>query len=98
MICDFCHGPDPVWRFRAQPFVVDYGIGLQSASDADWAACDACREFIVAGDRAALLERAMQVAPRIPGASECEVRRLRSWAHSLFFHHQLPGQPLRIHP
>jgi hypothetical protein len=98
MICDFCHGPDPAWRFRAQPFVVDYGIGLQSASDADWAACDACREFILAGDRAGLVERAMRVAPRILGASESEVRQLRSWAHGLFFRHRVPGEPLRIDP
>jgi hypothetical protein len=98
MICDFCHGPDPVWRFHAQPFVVDYGIGLQSASDADWAACEACRELIVTGDRAGLVDRAMQVAPRIAGASETEVRELRFWAHGLFFCYRLPGEPMRIDP
>ena len=98
MICDFCHGPAPVWRFRAQPFVVDYGFGLLRASDADWAACDACREFILADDRAGLVERAMRFAPRIPGANENDVRHLRAWAPSLFFRHRLPGGPLRIDP
>jgi hypothetical protein len=98
MICDFCHVPDPVWRFRAQPFVVDYGMGLQSASDADWAACEACRELVLAGDRSRLVDRAMQVAPRIAGVSESEVRQLRFWAHGLFFRHRLPGEPLRIDP
>ena len=96
MICDFCHAPAPLWRFRAQPFVLDYGIGVQSASDADWAACETCRELIHVGDRAGLVDRAMQVAPRIPGACETEVRELRSWAHSLFFRHRLPGEPTRI--
>ena len=46
MICDFCNAPNPVWRFRARPFVVDYGP-MAGVSDADWAACDACRDLIL---------------------------------------------------
>src|SRR5208282_1414206 len=25
MICDFCNAPNPLWRFRARPFLIDYG-------------------------------------------------------------------------
>ena len=48
MICDFCNAPNPVWRFRARPFLIDYGP-ITGESDADWAACtrvsrdDRCR-------------------------------------------------------
>ena len=55
MICDFCNAPNPVWRFSARPFVVDYGT-MASASDADWAACDACRNMILADDRVGLVD------------------------------------------
>jgi hypothetical protein len=96
MICDFCHASDPIWRFRAEPFVIDYGIGVRSASDADWAACEACRQLILTGDRVGLVNRAMEVAPQISGASENEVRELRSWAHDLFFRYRLADEPIRI--
>ena len=73
MICDFCNAPNPVWRFSARPFVVDYGT-MASASDADWAACDACRDLILADDRNGLVDRAMVTAPVIPGLADSEVR------------------------
>ena len=95
MLCDFCHGPNPNWRFGAQPFVLDYGE-VRSLSDADWAACDACRDLILAGDRDGLVERAMQTAPAIPGALDCEVRELRRWAQGLFFQHRIGCEPARI--
>src|ERR1035438_7108962 len=69
MICDFCNAPNPVWRFSARPFVVDYGT-MASASDADWAACDACRDLILADDRNGLVDRAMVTAPVIPGLAD----------------------------
>ena len=62
MICDFCNAPNPVWRFRARPFLIDYGP-ITGESDADWAACNACREMIVADDRNGLVDRAMLMAP-----------------------------------
>jgi hypothetical protein len=96
MICDFCHGLEPRWRFDARPFVVDYGSGIQSASDAGWAACDACCALVLADNRADLVERAMQIAPPIPGATENEVRQLRLWVHGLFFRYRLPGEPALI--
>jgi hypothetical protein len=67
MICDFCCGPDPRWRFHAQPFVVDYGGVIQSASDAGWAACDTCCALILADDRARLRNSAAHCPDRRPG-------------------------------
>ena len=84
MICDFCNAPNPVWRFSARPFVVDYGT-MASASDADWAACDACRNMILADDRNGLVDRAMLIAPVIPGLPASDARELRRWSHGLFF-------------
>jgi hypothetical protein len=84
MICDFCNAPNPVWRFSARPFVVDYGT-MSSASDADWAACDACRNMILADDRNGLVDRAMLIAPVIPGLPESDARELRRWSQDLFF-------------
>jgi len=76
MVCDFCNAPNPVWRFQARPFVVDYG-SLAGASDAGWAACDACRDMILADDRNGLVDRAMLIAPAIPDLAESDVRKLR---------------------
>ena len=95
MICDFCNAPNPVWRFRAEPFVVDYGP-MVGASDADWAACDACRNLILADDRNGLVDRAMLIAPVIPDLAEFEVRELRRWSHGLFFTHRVPCDPVPI--
>ena len=95
MICDFCNAPNPIWRFSARPFVLDYGT-IASASDADWAACDACRDLILAGDRTGLVDRAMLFAPVIPGLSESEVRELRRWAQGLFFAHRVNCEPAPI--
>jgi len=88
MICDFCNAPNPVWRFSARPFVVDYGT-MASASDADWAACDACRNMILADDRNGLVDRAMLIAPVIPGLPESDARELRRWSQGLFFTHRV---------
>ena len=95
MICDFCNAPNPVWRFRAEPFVVDYGP-MAGASDADWAACDACRDLILADDRSGLVDRAMLIAPVIPDLAESEVRELRRWSQGLFFTHRVPCDPVHI--
>src|SRR6266700_4262448 len=86
MMCDFCNALNPVWRFRAEPFVVDYGP-MVGASDADWAACSACRDLILADDRNGLVDRAMLIAPVIPDLAESELRELRRWSHGLFFAH-----------
>ena len=83
MICDFCNLPNPVWRFQARPFVVDYGTMI-GASDSDWAACDTCRRLILDGDRNGLVDRAMLNAPVIPGLPESEVRELRRWSQDSF--------------
>ena len=95
MICDFCNAPNPVWRFRAEPFVVDYGP-MAGASDADWAACDACRDLILADDRSGLVDRAMLIAPIIPDLAESEVRELRRWSQALFFTHRVSCDPVNI--
>ena len=95
MICDFCNAPNPVWRFRARPFVVDYGP-MVGASDADWAACDACRGLILADNRTGLVDRAMLIAPAIPGMAESEVRELRRWSQGLLFSHRVPCDPTPI--
>ena len=95
MICDFCNAPNPVWRFRARPFLIDYGP-ITGESDADWAACKACREMILADDRNGLVDRAMLTAPAIPDLSEAEVRELRRWSQGLFFTHRVPCAPVPI--
>ncbi|MGA1996339.1 MAG: hypothetical protein ABSH45_11235 [Bryobacteraceae bacterium] len=95
MICDFCNAPNPVWRFQAKPFVVDYGP-MVGASDADWAACDACRILILSDDRRGLVDRAMLMAPAIPDLAEPEVRVLRGWSQGLFFSHRVPSDPTPI--
>jgi hypothetical protein len=82
MICDFCNAPNPVWRFRARPFLIDYGP-ITGESDADWAACNACREMILADDRNGLVDRAMLMAPAIPDLPEADVRELRRWSQGL---------------
>jgi hypothetical protein len=95
MVCDFCNAPNPVWRFQARPFVVDYG-SLAGASDAAWAACDACRDIILANDRNGLVDRAMQIAPAIPDLAESDVRQLRRWSQGLFFTHRVSCDPVPI--
>jgi len=95
MFCDFCNAPNPLWRFRAEPFVVDYGP-MAGVSDADWAACDACRDLILADDYNGLVDRAMQMAPVIHDLAEFEVRELRRWSHRLFFTHRVPCDPVPI--
>ena len=95
MVCDFCNAPNPVWRFQARPFVVDYGA-MAGASDTGWAACDTCRDLILANDRNGLVDRAMLIAPAIPDLAESDVRELRRWSQGLFFTHRVPCGPVPI--
>jgi hypothetical protein len=95
MICDFCNAANPIWRFSARLLVLDYGP-VVTASDADWSACDACRNLILAGGRTGPADRAMLFAPVIPGLPESEVRELRRWAQGLFFAHRVPCEPTPI--
>ncbi len=95
MICDFCNAPNPVWRFRARPFLIDYGP-IAGESDADLAACNGCREMILADDRNGLVDRAMLMAPAIPDLPEADVRELRRWSQGLFFTHRVPCAPVPI--
>lgn len=97
MICDFCTAPNPSWRFEARPFLVDYGE-LVGHSDGAWAACDECCRLILAGNRAGLVERAMQVAPALPGCPRESERQMRLWAQSLFFENQTSVAPSLIAP
>ena len=69
---------------------------LAGASDADWAACDACRDMILADDRNGLVDRAMLIAPAIPDLAESDVRELRRWSQGLFFTHRVPCDPVPI--
>jgi hypothetical protein len=57
VMCDFCSGPDPVWRYQARPLVVDQLVisdhGEVAAmptfiSNGDWAACERCHELMEA--------------------------------------------------
>lgn len=57
MICDFCSSPDPGWRCPAISFPV---FEVRSASEGDWAACDACAALIRAGDRTGLARRSAE--------------------------------------
>jgi len=85
MICDFCHGPEPRRDRSLSITAASYKAPRMQVGRL----CDA-------ENRNGLVERAMQIAPPIPGAAQNELRELRSWAHGLFFRYRLPGEPTRI--
>jgi hypothetical protein len=58
MICDFCSGPDPAWRYPAVSFYDSFG----GRSVEDWLACEACHELIVADDRDGLARLSLRAA------------------------------------
>ena len=55
MICDFCSGPDPAWRYPAVSFYDSFG----GRSVEDWLACEACHQMIAASDRNGLARRSL---------------------------------------
>ena len=55
MICDFCSGPDPAWRYPAVSFYDSFG----GRSVEDWLACEACHRMIAASDRNGLARRSL---------------------------------------
>lgn len=56
VVCDFCLTPDPTWRFPAAPMSL-HGHAFVGLSDDDFAACDECKEMIVASKIGPLVER-----------------------------------------
>jgi hypothetical protein len=95
MICDFCTAPDPSWRFEAASFAIDYGE-VVGQSDEGWAACDECCRLILSGDRSGLVERAMRIAPSLPGVPQETEREMRVWAQGLFFRYRTKSAPTLI--
>jgi hypothetical protein len=91
MKCDFCSSADPRWRFEAAPFALDFGPVL-ATSDAGWAACDACCQLIVKGDRVGLTDRAVRQGPASAMGRE-ELRTALEIIHGLFFRYQLNSNP-----
>jgi hypothetical protein len=55
MICDFCSGPGPAWRYPAISFYDSFG----GRSVEDWLACEVCHRMIAAGDRDGLSRRSL---------------------------------------
>ena len=58
-LCDFCSAPDAEWRHPARSFVGYVAAGVLGESVGDWAACQACHQLIVSGDRVLLTERSV---------------------------------------
>ena len=94
MTCDFCSGAIPRWRFEAATFAVDLGP-VVAASDRGWAACDACCQLILEGNREGLADRAVREGPALPIPRQ-EMREALRTIHDLFFTHQLASNPTRI--
>jgi hypothetical protein len=59
LICDFCSGRDPAWRYPALTFLAYCTPNIAGESVGDWAACDACHALIEAEDRMGLAERSL---------------------------------------
>lgn len=54
IICDFCSARNPKWDYENYP---------TENEDGGWAACDTCSALIEAGDRKALEDRSVAMAP-----------------------------------
>jgi len=59
MLCDFCSGLDPAWRYPARSFIAYCTPDLAGESVGDWAACECCHDLIEANDRAGLVQRSL---------------------------------------
>jgi hypothetical protein len=68
--CDFCGANEPQWRYACSPFKM-LAIGEKDGtpasvtfnSDAEWAACNDCREIIERDGRSELAERVLRLVP-----------------------------------
>lgn len=50
-LCDFCSGKNPAWMFKAptaKDQIVTHGEGGMVDTDGQWAACNQCKQFIMA--------------------------------------------------
>jgi hypothetical protein len=83
MICDFCSSPEPAWRCPAISFPV---FEARSASEGDWAACDACASLIRAEDRIGLARRSAETFSAKYGLPFDIAPFLE--LHALFFEHR----------
>jgi len=90
MICDFCSSPDAKWRCPAISFPV---FEISSASEGDWAACDACAALIRAGDRIGLAQRSAETFSAKYGLPFDMAPFLE--LHAMFFEHRC-GSIVRI--
>lgn len=66
--CDFCSVDDPAWSIPVESFEVSPGHG----SDADWAACDVCVQFV-------RRRSWRQLADRASSASGLRDRYVKTW-------------------
>jgi len=85
IVCDFCSGPDPAWRYPARTFVDEASASL---SVADWAACEACHILIETCDRAGLTERSVGLLicarPEMAASAE-DIAGMMATLHDSFF-------------
>lgn len=77
--CDFCSAPGARWSFPCQDF---------DDNEGPWAACDECKDLMVAGRRLPLWRRAVEHELRMnPG--QTGVLRAVKTAHDGFFAHRI---------
>jgi hypothetical protein len=83
MNCDFCSSPEPAWRCPAISFPV---FEARSASEGDWAACEACAALIRAEDRIGLAQRSAETFSAKYGLPFDVAPFLE--LHAMFFEHR----------
>lgn len=98
-VCDFCSIPgDIFWTYPCNDF--DYGIpeSPRDGSTGDWAACDTCHELIQAGERKAVIRRAVdfELSQHPQHASiRHEIWGVISRIHNGFYDHRTGEPPFR---
>jgi len=65
LVCDFCLDPHPTWDFGCENFVDSGTVTPNPENDigvalGDWAACDKCKDLIVADQYERLADRSIQ--------------------------------------
>ena len=65
LVCDFCLDRHPTWNFGCENFMDAQSITPDPSQDlaasmGDWAACDACKQLVVAGNWNGLADRSIQ--------------------------------------
>jgi hypothetical protein len=91
LLCDFCSGPGPNWRYPAWNFIAYRTANLVGESVGDWAACDGCHGLIEARDRQGLAQRSLdELILKHPEARLAAQILLQDLAelHRQFFEHR----------